>query len=297
MANKRNAMTLAFGLLASTMGPGAALAEAPAKLPDWVDYMAALTAAGKDNITGVYKSGTPQDRQEAWQIMFGEIARGYLSYVTADPDHPEFVPTYNMDFNIAAPNPDYIYSGTPLNGKGIYRLRGLKGNNRFTFMQVTGPLMSDPKKAAASMFNSFRLDQVPGGLDGSFELILSAERPKGYTGNWQFLDPNATGVFMRSVAYDWLHDRDPVVGIERLDAPVRRERPSAEATAAQAPVAGPVRQARQRGVVEAHGRLAGPQYVEPNGRRALGYIPGPGLSRRPLPDRRRRGAGARDFGT
>jgi len=29
---------------------------------------------------------------------------------------------------------------------------------------------------------------------------------------------------MRSVSYDWLHERDPVVGIERLDTPVRRER-------------------------------------------------------------------------
>jgi hypothetical protein len=233
MITKGKSLKLALGLLASAITAGPALAEAPAKLPDWPDYMAALTAAGKDNISGVYKSGNPQDRQEAWQILFGEVARGYLSYVTADPDHPEFVPTYNMDFNIAAPNPDYIYYGTPLNGKGVYRLRGLKGNNRFTFMQVTGPAMSDPKKAASSMFNSFRLDQVPGGLDGSFELVLSAKRPEGYTGNWQFLDPNATGIFMRSVAYDWLHDRDPVVGIERLDTPVRRTRPSAEVTAAR----------------------------------------------------------------
>ncbi len=232
-ASKGKATKLAFALFASISAAGPALAETPAKLPDWPDYMTALSAAGKDGIAGVYKSGNPQDRQEAWQIMFGEIARGFLSYVAVDPDHPEFVPTYNMDFNIAAPNPDYIYSGTPLNGKGVYRLRGLKGSNRFTFMQVTGPMMSDPKKAAASMFNSFRLDQVPAGLDGSFELILSAERPKGYTGNWQFLDPNATGMFMRSVAYDWLHERDPVVGIERLDTPVRRERPSAEATAAK----------------------------------------------------------------
>ena len=224
---------LAFAVFASIVAASPAMAETPAKLPDWPDYMAALSAAGKDGIAGVYKSGNPQDRQEAWQIMFGEIARGFLSYVAVDPDHPEFVPTYNMDFNIAAPNPDYIYSGTPLNGKGVYRLRGLKGSTRFTFMQVTGPAMSDPKKAASSMFNFFRLDQVPGGLDGSFELILSAKRPEGYTGNWQFLDPNATGMFMRSVAYDWLHERDPVVGIERLDTPVRRERPSAEATAAK----------------------------------------------------------------
>jgi hypothetical protein len=167
----------------------------------------------------VYKSGSQQDRQDAWNILFGEISRGYLSLVTVDPDHPEFVPTYNTGFNIAAPNPDYIYSGTPLDGKGVYRLRGLKGSNLFTFMQMTGPSTDDPKTAKTSMFNYFRLDQAPAGLDGSFDFILSAERP--------------AGIFMRSVAYDWLHERDPVVGIERIDIPPGRARLTAQETAAR----------------------------------------------------------------
>jgi hypothetical protein len=202
-------------------------------LPEWKDYMTSLTAAGEQSIGSVYNSTSPQDRQDAWNILFSEIARGYLSLVAVDPDHPEFVPTYNTGFNIAAPNPDYIYYATPIDGKGVYRLRGLKGNNRFTFMQITGPTFDDPKKASMSMFNFFRLDQVPGGLDGSFDLVLSAERPKGYTGNWEKLDPRATGMFMRSVAYDWLHERDPVVGIERLDKPAGRGRLTAPETSAR----------------------------------------------------------------
>lgn len=217
---------------------GAALALAAASpvraedkpLPEWKDYMAQLSAAGQAAIAGVYKGSNPQDRQDAWNILFGEISRGYLTAM-ADADHPEFVPTYNTGFNIAAPNPDYIYYGTPLNGKGVYRLRGLKGNNVFTFMQITGPTTDDPKTASMGMFNFFRLDKVPTGLDGSFDFILSAERPAGYTGHWEKLDPRATGMFMRSVAYDWLHERDPVVGIERIDVPPSRTRLTAEETA------------------------------------------------------------------
>ncbi len=223
-------LAIATAVLALTV-PAWGADKAP--LPEWRDYMAELTAAGESGIGSVYKSGNAQDRQEAWNILFGEIARGYLSYVGIDPDHPEFVPTYNTGFNIAAPNPDYVYYGTPLDGKGVYRLRGLKGSNRFTFMQMTGPSTGDPNTAKSSMFNHFRLDQVPAGLDGSFDFILSAERPAGYTGHWEKIDSRSTGMFMRSVAYDWLHERDPVVGIERVDKPVRRLRPTTETTAAQ----------------------------------------------------------------
>ncbi len=231
-ANFRSVRNLTLACAAMAMAtPALAVSEPP--LPEWRDYMAELRAAGEAGIGGVYKSGNAQDRQDAWNILFGQIARGYLAEVTADPDHPEFVPSYNMGFNIAAPNPDYVYYRSPLDGKGVYRLRGLKGNNLFTFMQVSGPVITDPKQAAASMYNTFRLDKIPGGLDGSFDFILSAERPAGYTGHWERLDPRATGILMRAVAYDWLHERDPVVGIERLDMPVRRTRLTAQDTAAR----------------------------------------------------------------
>jgi hypothetical protein len=233
MIERRRFSKLALACAAIALAPAPALGAESKSLPEWKDYMAELSAAGESVIGSLYKSGNPQDRQDAWNILFGEISRGYLSLVAVDPDHPEFVPTYNTGFNIAAPNPDYIYYGTPLDGKGVYRLRGLKGSNLFTFMQITGPTMADPKKASMSMFNHFRLDQVPGGLDGSFDFILSAERPAGYTGHWEKMDSRATGIFMRSVAYDWLHERDPVVGIERIDIPPGRARLTAQDTAAR----------------------------------------------------------------
>ena len=66
---------------------GAALALAAASpvraadkpLPEWRDYMAELRAAGEAGIGGVYKSGNAQDRQDAWNILFGQIARGFVA--------------------------------------------------------------------------------------------------------------------------------------------------------------------------------------------------------------------------
>jgi len=219
---------------ASTLATGTARADSSAPLPEWNDYMATLNAAGEQVIGSVYKGDNPQDRQEAWNLLFGELSRGWLTYATVDANDPEFVPTFNMGYNIAAPNPDYIYSGTPLDGRGVYRLRGNRGTNRFTFIQLTGPVTSeDPKQSKNAMFNFFRLDEVPAAADGSFDFVMSAERPQGYTGHWIQIDPRATGMFMRSVSYDWLHEREPVVGIERLDASVRTGRPSAENLAAR----------------------------------------------------------------
>lgn len=229
MLGKLAALT-AFSALACAP----ALAEPAGSLPEWKDYIATLGAAGEQVIGNVYNSQDPQERQEAWNMLFGQLSRGWLTYATVDANDPEFVPMYNLGYNIAAPSPDFVYFSTPLDGRGVYRLRGNKGTNRFTFMQLTGPNNSeDPAQNKNTMYNYFRLDQVPAAKDGSFDLILSAERPAGYKGHWVQMSPRSTGMFMRTVAYDWLHERDPVVGIERLDTPVRTGRPTAENIAAR----------------------------------------------------------------
>ena len=233
MSTFRSLSAMAIAVASLVLARAPARADEAKPLPDWKDYLAALAPAGDAALGAVYHADSAQDRQDAWNILFGELSRGYLAQVTIDADHPEFVPSYNTGYNIAAPNPDYIYTGTPIDGKGTYRLRGLKGSNLFTFLQFSGVIVDDPKKAAFSLLNHFRLDQLPANRDGTFDILLSAERPKGYAGVWQYMDPRATGVFMRTVAYDWLHERDPVVGIERLDKPAGRQRPTAEAEAAK----------------------------------------------------------------
>lgn len=228
MTTSGKSVLLAIMGVITAMTTEANAADKP--LPEWRDYMSVLTAAG-EGIGTAYDASNPQVRQEAWNILFSEISRGYLNLVATDPDHPEFVPFFNYAYNVVAPNPDYLYYYTPLDGKGVYRLRGFKGTNLFTFLQVTGPTPDDPKLAAQAMYNSFRLDDVPGEPGGPFEFILSAEKPKGFTGHWEKLDPRATSMFMRSASYDWINERDPVVAIDRLDKPAGRNRPAAEETA------------------------------------------------------------------
>ena len=200
--------------------------SAPAPLPEWKDYMAALGTIGDKVIAQTAHPEDPQDRQDSWQMMFAQLARGFLIHAYDDADYPELVPYFNIGLNVAAPDPDYVYYGTPVDGSGVYRLRGFVGTNRFTYLQFIGKDLIDTH-STAGMLDGYALSDFKAAPDGSFEVIFSAERPAGYTGNWRHLDPRSKGLFMRIASYDWLHERDSVVGIERLDRPVIRPRPSA----------------------------------------------------------------------
>ncbi len=53
--------------------------------------------------------------------------------------------------------------------------------------------------------------------DGEFELILSAERPAGYRGNWAPVGRGADTLMVRYRSYDWGNEISPRLAIECLD--------------------------------------------------------------------------------
>jgi hypothetical protein len=63
------------------------------------------------------------------------------------------------------------------------------------------------------------LDQLAIGADGYFSVIMSAERPEGYTGDWWPLDGRARRLLMRRCACDWKQEVDARVAVNRLDDP------------------------------------------------------------------------------
>ena len=55
------------------------------------------------------------------------------------------------------------------------------------------------------------------GDDGSFSVVLSAERPAGHDGDWWELDARTRRLLMRNCSCDWIDEIDARVAIERLD--------------------------------------------------------------------------------
>jgi hypothetical protein len=66
---------------------------------------------------------------------------------------------------------------------------------------------------------SHDLDDLILGRDGSFSVILSAERPDGYDGDWWEMVPKTRRLFVRSCACDWRNEVDARMAIDRLDEP------------------------------------------------------------------------------
>jgi hypothetical protein len=179
----------------------------------------------------------PQAVEESYRLLLAATARAAIDAVVGDRAHPVFVPEIGLALNIYQPNADSVYRSALIDPKGVYRLRGKRGSVRYFKMAQFGQDMMRTNQPSGALtyddFNDLKLDQ-----DGRFDVIVSAERPAGYTGDWWKLDPAATKLMVRQVDYDWSKEVDPTLSIDRLDTPANRPVPSAaelSATLAELP--------------------------------------------------------------
>jgi hypothetical protein len=173
----------------------------------------------------------PRARQKAWKALHAGIANGVIAHVCSDPDYPEFVSIFDTALNLLSPNPDYMYTWTPIDGAGIYRIRGFRNTARFVELSFLDGwyTLGNEKGTLASL----DLDSPKVRADTFVDVIVSNKRPPGYEGDWFALPAASTNIFVRSAAYDWVNERDAILSIERMDVPASRPRASAEATSAR----------------------------------------------------------------
>ena len=161
----------------------------------------------------------PEDawlKQEAIQQMAMSLSQGYMAIFHSDPQHPMFYSFLNPIFKSAAPNPDYMYRSSFIEGKGTYRVSGRRGTTLFVHIAIgTGYIGVDdvPGPTVADI----DLDDLKIGPNGEFSIIVGAERPEGYTGDFHKLDPRARTLSVREASYDWVNEVDCTMAIERLD--------------------------------------------------------------------------------
>jgi hypothetical protein len=187
-----------------------------APLPTWADQMEDLKAVGQQLLLKAERNDTEAHRQEMYRYVLGAISNGYLNYVNADPARPTFTPLWNYAYNYGGPNPDYAYMFTPVDPKGVYRISGFRGTSRFVeITQQASDFTQSLVGKGPSPTND--LDQLHLGKDGYFSVLLSAEKPAGYEGDWWPLAPTTMGLLMRKASYDWKGEVDPRIAIDRLD--------------------------------------------------------------------------------
>jgi hypothetical protein len=175
------------------------MSESPStSLPSWADQMQALGGVS-DNLMATWRpdGATEAERQDMNKLALSILANGYLCRVYTDEKRPVFMPLWNYAFNQGGPDPDYVYSTTEVDPAGVYRISGFRGTTRFVeITQQTFDMMSPGDiSGGSSVPGVLDLDDLALGGDGSFSVLLSAQRPAG----------------------DWAHEIDARVAIERLD--------------------------------------------------------------------------------
>lgn len=190
-------------------------------MKEWSDYIATL-AATDGLLDQLSDSADPLLRQEAYRLFFLGLAGGYLS-TFADPGLPDFVPAVNTHLNASSANSDFVYLQATVDGTGQYRLSGERGEGLFVLLDMAAGGLGVMDDLGPSL-GSIDFDTLTLGPDGAFDLLLSTERPSGWSGDWRPLDPRARTLVLRQASYHWGEGRDGRFAIERVGQPLAPKR-------------------------------------------------------------------------
>jgi hypothetical protein len=201
-------------------------------LPTWQEQLRGLDPV-VDDLLAVWRPGGASEAevQDMNRLALSILACGYLCYVYTDASRPVFMPLWNYACNQGGPNPDYVYLQAEVDESGVYEITGFRGTTRF--VEITQQLrrMLDMDVFAKPRLSggpgpgptTHELDDLTIGDDGSFRVVLSAERPEGHTGDWWPMDPGVQSLLVRKCACDWIDEVDARIAINRLDAPAPGE--------------------------------------------------------------------------
>jgi hypothetical protein len=193
---------------------------AAAGLMAWADYVDLLKPAA-DLIDITWEPGSELVRADLYRQLVMNIAQAYVWFFQSTADHPDWMPFENSIF-LLQPNPDAIYHMAPVNGAGVYRVVGNRGSNKVMGF-ATSPVFFGASEPTPG-HNNYDADGLTIAPDGSFEVIFSAERPDGWTGDWRYLNPQSTTLLIRQFSYDWGVEEEARFAIERLDSPALKPR-------------------------------------------------------------------------
>ncbi|WP_231725697.1 MULTISPECIES: hypothetical protein [Sphingomonadales] len=182
----------------------------------WDETIASLGATS-DLLGLLADPDDPQQVAEAERLFLLTLASGWFT-AFADPHRPDFVPAVNTHLNCVGTNPDFIYGAASIDGSGSYLLSGERGSGLFVHLDIVAGGLGVMEPLGPSLgtldFDTLTLDE-----QGRFSLLLSAQRPADWSGDWHRLDPAARSLSLRQACYDWGVRREARIAIERIDVP------------------------------------------------------------------------------
>jgi hypothetical protein len=157
------------------------------------------------------------------RLALEALTTSTIEAIGGDGDAPQFLPSVGQVINVGQPNADTIYRTASITPGGSYRLRGKRGSLRLAVIaQVVPQTGGSPPPRTHLNLKDLRVDG-----QGRYGVLISPQRPAGYTGDWWQLDPRASRLMLRMVSANWGKEQEPTFALERIDKPAGRPRPSA----------------------------------------------------------------------
>src|SRR5580692_998679 len=183
------------------------------ELRPWNDYIDLLRVCD-ELMARTWEPGNHQLRGELYRQLLMNLSLGYFMYFQTDADHPEWIPFLNSVF-LLQPNPDDVYYLAHIDASKTYRISGERGTVHLLNFALGAKSMG-MYETKPQTYAEYDADSLPLASDGSFTVLLSAERPKEAVDAWWPLTEGMDFILVRFRSYDWGNERDPRLTIERL---------------------------------------------------------------------------------
>lgn len=142
------------------------------------------------------------------------LAHAYIFMARADTDYPEFIAYSNIVLNLFGINPDAVYWIAVVDGKKSYKISGQRGTVHEVNFLIGNDFMGMGPEYGKTFHGAY-LDDFAINPDGTFDILVSAQKPDDYSGNWMPLDEQANYIFVRNIRYH-PGETDPRMAIEKI---------------------------------------------------------------------------------
>jgi Protein of unknown function (DUF1214) len=164
---------------------------------------------------------TAADHVAADRWLLQSQAAAHNLVLAPDPRRPRFLVHSVFEPNVYSwllPNPDFLYRYAFLDGRGSYRIEGVRRNAHFVDAQMISGFWGDPKMR---MMESYNFDAL-GIAAGAQVAIHVGPEPPEQPGPWIRTDPDAerNTLIVREAFYDWGREQRSSLRIEAI-APYR----------------------------------------------------------------------------
>ena len=194
----------------------------PSSVAGWDDFVERLRTLPERMLARLPEAmrQDPQIRAEIGRLALEAVASSTIETLGADPQAPVFLPTIGQVLNVGQPNADTVYKVALIDPSETYRISGRRGT--ITLAVIAQALTGSNSRPHLDL-STLKADGA-----GNFSVLLGAERPRGYDGDFWKLEPESRRLLLRLVSSDWSKEAEPRLTIERISGPMGRRRPSAD---------------------------------------------------------------------